>query len=122
MEEAKKVLVTGAGGLIGFEASKFFLARGAEVLGIDNNLRRYFFGEGGDTTGNINFLNKNFQLFNNHSFDLRERERVLKFFKENSPFDLIIHTAAQPSHDWAAKEPFTDFDVNASATLNLLEA
>lgn len=117
----KKVVITGSGGLIGSEACKFFLEKGFQVLGIDNNLRRYFFGEKGDVTGNIESLEGNYDNFKNYNFDLRNREEVIDFFKKNSPFDLIIHTAAQPSHDWAAKEPFIDFDVNAVATLNILE-
>ncbi len=117
-----KILVTGAGGLIGQEACKFYLKKNYEVKGIDNNLRKYFFGNKGDTTGNIEFLNQNFKNFKNYQLDLRGRESIENFFKENAPFDLIMHTAAQPSHDWAAKEPFTDFDVNANATMNLLES
>jgi len=116
-----KVLVTGSGGLIGSEACRFFLEKGAEVLGIDNNMRKYFFGEKGDTSMNLVALNK-FNKFTNYYFDLRERERLLAFMEEEGPFDLIIHAAAQPAHDWAVKEPFTDFDVNAVATFNMLEA
>ena len=119
----KKILVTGSGGLIGSESCRFFLDNGAEVIGIDNNMRRYFFGEGGDTTRNIAEIKRDYnQRFENHSLDLREREEVLGLFVREGPFDAVVHTAAQPSHDWAAKEPFTDFDVNAVATLNLLEA
>ncbi|VVB80254.1 L-arabinose 1-dehydrogenase (NAD(P)(+)) [uncultured archaeon] len=118
----KRVLVTGAGGLIGSEACKFYLNKGYEVLGIDNNLRKYFFGEGGDTSKNIASTLKNYPSFVNYALDIRERPAVLDFFKKNGPFDLVIHTAAQPSHDWAAKEPFTDFDVNANGTFNMLEA
>ena len=116
-----KILVTGSGGLIGTEACYFFLNLGWEVTGIDNNLRKYFFGPKGDTSKNIDNLDK-FDKFENYSFDLRDRHSVLSFMKEEGPFDLIIHTAAQPAHDWAVKEPFVDFDVNANATFNLLEA
>jgi len=116
------VLVTGSGGLIGSESCKFFLAMDAEVLGIDNNMRRYFFGEGGDTTKNIEVLSKNYDKFKNYPIDIRNRNEINDFFTKNAPFDLVIHTAAQPSHDWAAREPFTDFDVNGNGTLNLLEA
>jgi len=118
----KKVLISGVGGLIGSETAKFFMGKGFEVYGIDNNLRRYFFGEKGDTTGNIDFLKSGNGRFENYAFDIRDREKVMDFMKKESPFDLIVHTAAQPSHDWAAREPFTDFDVNAVGTLNLLEA
>jgi len=117
-----KVLVTGSGGLIGYETSKFFLEKNYEVIGIDNNMRRYFFGEGGDTTGNVEFLLKLSDNFQNLSIDIRNREAIFKTFQALGPFDLVVHTAAQPSHDWACKEPFTDFDVNAVGTLNLLEA
>jgi len=113
--------VTGSGGLIGSEACNFFLNKGYEVIGIDNNLRKYFFGEKGDTSANLHELEK-LNNFTNFSFDLRNREEVLKFMKEQAPFDLIIHTAAQPAHDWAVKEPFVDFDVNANGTFNMLEA
>jgi len=116
-----KVLITGSGGLIGSEASKFYLEKGQEVMGIDNNMRKYFFGEGGDVSKNLESL-KNYKQFKNFHLDLRDRAEVLHFFQEHAPFDLIIHTAAQPSHDWAAKEPFTDFDVNIGATMNLLES
>jgi len=117
----KKVLVTGSGGLIGSEACRFFHNKGFHVLGVDNNLRKYFFGEKGDTSGNIKALSE-LSSFKNYNFDLRDRQKIVNLFKKEGPFDLVIHTAAQPSHDWAAKEPFTDFDVNAGATMNLLEA
>ena len=117
-----KVLITGSGGLIGYESTKFFLDKGWEVAGIDNNMRSYFFGEKGDTKNNIKHLIKQNKNYNHINLDIRNREEILGLFKENGPFHLIIHTAAQPSHNWAAKEPFTDFDVNALGTLNLLEA
>ena len=116
-----KVLITGAGGLIGSEAAKFSLKEGNKVVGIDNNMRRYFFGEGGDTSRNINSLQQMSTNFSNFNLDIRDRRSLAELFKQEAPFDLIIHTAAQPSHDWAAKEPFTDFDINAVGTLNLLE-
>ena len=118
----EKVLVTGAGGLIGYESCRFFLNKGFEVTGIDNNMREYFFGQGGDVSGNLQHIQKDYTLFKNYSIDIRDRQTVISFFKKNSPFDLVIHTAAQPSHDWATKEPFTDFDVNSVGTLNLLES
>ncbi|MBU0667082.1 MAG: NAD-dependent epimerase/dehydratase family protein [Nanoarchaeota archaeon] len=117
-----KVLVTGSGGLIGYESCNFFLQKNAEVVGVDNNMRRYFFGEKGDTTGNITYLESLSKKFRNIKLDIRNRNDVLKLFEKEGHFDLIIHTAAQPSHDWAAKEPFTDFDVNAVGTLNMLES
>jgi CDP-paratose 2-epimerase len=117
----KNALVTGAGGLIGYETVRFLHNKGFNILGVDNNLRKYFFGDRGDTTRNIENLTKTCNYFSNYSFDLRDRQKVLDFMQAKGSFDLIVHTAAQPSHDWAAKEPFTDFDVNAMATLNLLE-
>jgi CDP-paratose 2-epimerase len=117
-----KILVSGAGGLIGSEACRFFLEKGAQVQGLDNNMRAYFFGEKGDTTGNIRHLADRYPGFENHQVDIRDRQAVADFFRKNGPYDAVIHTAAQPSHDWAAREPFTDWDVNANGTLNMLEA
>jgi CDP-paratose 2-epimerase len=116
-----KVLITGSGGLIGYECCKFFIERSWEVVGIDNNMRRYFFGEGGDTSGNIEYLKKLNGDFVNLDADIRDREGMFGVYRERGPFDLVIHTAAQPSHDWAKKEPLVDFDVNAVGTLNMLE-
>jgi CDP-paratose 2-epimerase len=95
---------------------------GAEVHGIENNMRSYFFGKKGDTKGNVTYLRNLQEKYTHFELDIRNRTNILEFFKEHENFDLIIHTAAQPSHDWAAKEPFIDFDVNANGTLNLLEA
>jgi CDP-paratose 2-epimerase len=117
----KRILVTGAGGLIGSEVVRFFVNKGVEVLGIDNNMRADFFGEKGDTTWNLNRLEDEYPGFSNFKVDIRNREEVIKFVSAHKP-DAIVHTAAQPSHDLAASRPFDDFDVNAGGTLNLLEA
>lgn len=116
----KKLLVTGSSGLIGSEVSTHFLDLGWEVYGIDNNQRRYFFGEGGDTRENQKRLQK-IPHFAHYEIDIRNREHVLKAMEDIKP-DAIVHTAAQPSHDKAASIPFEDFDINAGGTLNLLEA
>lgn len=84
-------------------------------------MRKYYFGEEGSTKDNINLLNKQRNKFKNISADIRDRQRVFNIYKKYGPFDLIIHTAAQPSHDWSFKEPVTDFDVNACGTINMLE-
>lgn len=116
-----KVLITGSAGLIGSESVKFFAKKGFEVHGIDNNMRQYFFGEEASTEWSKKNLQKLFQeQYTHHQIDIRDVEKLEKIFK-NDTFDLIIHTAAQPSHDWAAKEPHTDFSINAIGTLNLLE-
>jgi len=117
----KSILITGCGGLIGREASEWFLQKGFRVIGIDNNFRKYFFGEDGSVSHNIEYLKSN-ELFEYHDIDIRDFSNLEKIFVDHSSdIDCIIHTAAQPSHDWAAKEPFTDFNINATATLNLLE-
>lgn len=116
----KKVLVTGSAGLIGGESVRFFSELGSEVYGIDNDMRRYFFGDSASTESSSKLLQKTYPKYRHLSFDIRNQEEVEKLFKE-TPFELIIHTAAQPSHDWAAKEPHTDFSVNAGGTLGLLE-
>ncbi len=118
----KIALVTGSAGLIGSEAVKFFAPRFDLVLGIDNNLRQYFFGEGGSTAWNKSRLEENFSNYRHYDVDIRDTAGLEKLFKEyGAEIDLILHTAAQPSHDWAAREPFTDFSVNANGTLNMLE-
>lgn len=116
-----KALITGSAGLIGSESAKFFASKGFDIVGIDNNMRSYFFGEEASTDWNRqkiqNHLKKKYLHYN---VDIRDNEAIAKIFKQHK-FDLIIHTAAQPSHDWAAKEPFTDFSVNATGTLVMLE-
>jgi CDP-paratose 2-epimerase len=118
----KIAVITGSAGLIGSEAVKFFASRFDQVLGIDNNLRQYFFGEGGSTSWNKNRLQETFSNYRHYDVDIRDTAGLELLFKEyGSDISLILHTAAQPSHDWAAREPFTDFSVNANGTLNLLE-
>src|SRR4051794_25055939 len=117
----KTALVTGSSGLIGSEAVAFLDERGWDVHGVDNNMRRDFFGEHGDTTWNLERLRGATRRFEHHDVDIRDRATILQLVAEVQP-DLVIHAAAQPSHDLAASRPFDDFDVNAVGTLNLLEA
>jgi CDP-paratose 2-epimerase len=118
------VLVTGSAGLIGSESVRFFADMGFNVVGIDNDMRAYFFGKSASTAWNRNYLQQaHGQQYQHYSIDIRDRTAVEELFKEySSDIVLIIHTAAQPSHDWAANEPHTDFTINANGTLVLLEA
>lgn len=115
------LVVTGSSGLIGSEAVAYFDARGWEVHGVDNNMRRDFFGPDGDTTWNLERLRRTTKRFTLHAIDIRDRAGVEAIVRERRP-DLLIHCAAQPSHDLAKDRPFDDFEVNAAGTLNLLEA
>ncbi len=117
----KCILVTGCNGLIGSETVVFFDRLGWRVIGLDNNMRRFFFGPDGDTAWNLSWLKKNTANFEHINLDIRDRQRILELFKNNK-FDLIVHCAAQPSHDLAARMPFEDWDVNAGGTFNLLES
>jgi len=115
-------LITGSGGLIGSESVAFFSDKFDLIIGIDNDMRAYFFGKESSTEWNSNRLIDKFDNFKNHTIDIRNYLGLEEVFKKyNSDIKLIIHTAAQPSHDWAAKEPLTDFSVNATGTINLLE-
>jgi CDP-paratose 2-epimerase len=116
-----KVLVTGSNGLIGSEAVEYYDQEGHEVIGVDNNMRAEFFGAQGDTTWNLQRLSAKTKNFKPYSIDIRDRERLFELFQTHS-FDLIIHCAAQPSHDKACQIPILDFEVNALGTMNLLEA
>lgn len=116
------IVVTGSGGLIGNEATQFYLEHGAHVIGIENNMRSYFFGNDASTEWRAKQLGGNHNNYSHQSFDIRNRKEIKRLFAEANSIDLIIHTAAQPSHDWAQQEPHTDFEINANGTLNLLEA
>ncbi len=117
----KKIIVTGSSGLIGSEVVSFFSKKNYEIYGIDNNQREVFFGKEGSTRWNQKRLEQEYSLFKHCEIDIRDRENVISLIKKIRPL-VIIHAAAQPSHDLAAKIPFDDFDINASGTLNLLEA
>ena len=114
------VLVTGSAGLIGSEAVRFFADKGYQVHGIDNDMRRYFFGCEASTARNRRELESSVRGYTHHALDIRDADALEELFRCHR-YELIIHTAAQPSHDWAASEPFTDFTVNANGTLVLLE-
>src|SRR5271167_1557331 len=115
------ILVTGSNGLIGSEVCLYFGARGLTVHGVDNNQRAVFFGPQGDTRWNQQRLQEDLPGFRHHELDIRDRAGVLALVKTLAPA-VIVHAAAQPSHDRAAAIPFDDFDTNAVGTLNLLEA
>jgi CDP-paratose 2-epimerase len=116
-----KLLVTGSSGLIGSEVVAHFCGLGWRVFGVDNNMRADFFGPQGDTRWSQRRLSETHKTFTHHELDIRDRSAVLHCLEETRP-DMIVHAAAQPSHDLAGSRPFDDFDVNACGTLNLLEA
>lgn len=116
-----KVLVTGSSGLIGSAAVRHWDRAGADCIGIDNDMRQVFFGAAGSTRWNLSRLQAETRRFVHHELDIRDRERVFDLMAKSEP-DLVIHCAAQPSHDKASEIPILDFEVNAMGTLNMLEA
>ena len=118
---SKNILVTGSSGLIGSEAVEHFDRQGHQVHGIDNNMRQVFFGDLGDTSWNLDRLRRVTKNFTHHNLDIRDRIGLETLFRTHR-FDLIVHCAAQPSHDKARDIPILDFEVNALGTVNLLEA
>jgi len=116
-------LITGSAGLIGSEAARFFAHQGLDIVGIDNDMRKVFFGEEASTAWNRLRLEQDLGRYTHYDLDIRAYDAVERLFaRYGSAISLVIHTAAQPSHDWAAHDPFTDFTVNANGTLNLLQA
>lgn len=118
------VIITGSAGLIGSEAVRFFGGSlGMHVVGIDNDMRKFFFGEEASTSWNRKRLQAEVKNYEHYDIDIRDYEKLTTIFQRfGHDISLIIHTAAQPSHDWAARDPFSDFSVNANGTLNLLQA
>ena len=119
--QTRRIIVTGSSGLIGSEAVTFFDTRGWTVDGVDNNMRASFFGPDGDTTANLKRLQSQTKRFTHHAIDIRDRGRIDELVKTARP-SAVVHCAAQPSHDLAKDRTFDDFDINATGTLNLLEA
>ena len=116
-------IITGSAGLIGSEATRHFASAGMDIVGIDNNMRSVFFGEEASTARMSADLRRTVRNYTHHAADIRDREAIFRIFERyGSEIELVIHTAAQPSHDWAARDPFTDFGVNAVGTLTMLEA
>ena len=115
-------IVTGSGGLIGSESVRALVAAGYDVVGLENDMRSRFFGEEASTASTTAGLVDELDGFRSLEIDIRDAEGVERAFREAGPIEVVVHTAAQPSHDWAAREPHTDFGVNAVGTLNLLEA
>ena len=115
-------LITGSAGLIGAEAVRFFSKKGFQIVGIDNDMRKEFFGEEASTKWSREKLESEITDYFHYSDDIRDKVAMENIFKRyGDDIKIVIHTAAQPSHDWAAKDPFTDFTVNANGTLTLLE-
>src|SRR4051812_34409321 len=118
------IIITGSAGLIGSEAARYFAKQSFQIIGIDNDMRRVFFGNEASTAWNRAQLQRQLGArYLHHDIDIRDYAAMAAIFEEyRSNIQLVIHTAAQPSHDWATREPFVDFGINATGTLNLLEA
>jgi len=118
----KIALITGSCGLVGSESALFFSKKGFEIIGIENNARKFFFGKDGDTTWIKSKLKSSIKKYRHINIDIRNYNSLKKIFRKyKNKISIIIHCAAQPSHDWAKKKPFIDFNINAKGTLNLLE-
>src|ERR1700694_1798213 len=119
----RTIIVTGSAGLIGSETVKRFASGGARGVGIDNDMRAQFFGAEASTNRTRDNLIKNVRDYEHHDIDIRDLAKIRDVFQQHrGKIDAVVHTASQPSHDWAARDPQTDFTVNANGTLNLLEA
>lgn len=117
------VVVTGSAGLVGSESVRYFAALGYDVVGLDNDMRRMFFGDEASTSASRARLEAEVPAYRHHDTDIRDREGVDAVFAPlGDAIEVVVHTASQPSHDWAARAPFVDFDINAVGTLNVLEA
>jgi CDP-paratose 2-epimerase len=117
------VVITGSAGLVGSEAARFYCERGDNVVGIDNDMRRQFFGPDASTRWSRDALLRDYVNYEHHDIDIRDRDGVEAIFDEfRSDIELVVHAAAQPSHDWAARDPHTDFTINANGTLTMLAA
>jgi len=115
--------VTGSAGLVGASAAKFVAEQGMDVVGIDNDMRKYFFGNDASTRWSRELLEQSLKNYTHAEIDIRDQDAIETIFQRyKNQIGLVLHTAAQPSHDWAAREPRTDFGINATGTLNLLEA
>ena len=116
-------IVTGSGGLIGSETVRHFVERGLDVVGLENDMRARLFGPEASTAHTTAELASSFEAFQTLDIDIRDLDGVMRVFREHAAdVELVVHTAAQPSHDWAASDPQADFTINANGTLNLLEA
>jgi CDP-paratose 2-epimerase len=120
MKKMKHVLITGSAGLIGSQSVEFFIEKGYNIIGVDNDMRSYFFGEDASTKKSMESLCDKYKNYSHYNVDIRNYGELENIFKKYD-IEIVIHTAAQPSHDWASKEPITDFTINALGTINLLE-